>query len=65
MPFDLAFVDLDAAPDVSAVQVIVGAIDAIFLVDIVLKFNTAIFDTKRDEWCVDRRKIARRRAAKG
>ena len=60
IPFDLAFIDVSKVDSTSPIQGIVTVIDAIFFVDIVLKFNTAIFDKKRDQWCLDRSKIARR-----
>lgn len=62
VPFDLAFTNMDSAKPHHPTQLVVNAIDVVFLADIVLKFHTAIFDRKRDEWCLDRFKIARRYA---
>ena len=52
IPFD-RFIDVSKVDNTSPIQGIVTVIDAIFFVDIVLKFNTAIFDKKRDQWCLD------------
>ncbi|KAJ8606509.1 hypothetical protein CTAYLR_005911 [Chrysophaeum taylorii] len=37
-------------------------VDALFVVDLVMEFNTAFFDAKRGEWVVDHGKIAKRYA---
>lgn len=60
VPLDLAFTNQETAGRAHPIQLVINLIDIVFMADIVLKFNTAIFDEKRDEWCVDRGKIARR-----